>query len=476
MVSVSDRFRLERGQGELDFVDVNVDGDTRLFVDPRALRLIPTPWGEWCVSLIQDFFRTVLEAIRDDRMDDAWTLLAGLREPNETHLGMSQGKARGSALGPQLAAAIRDSLAETDAAISGRLEDLEETALLVPLVDRDRVSDIATNLIREPLIQYTQLAAEHYGIELSADIDSGPLWDPGSKSWTAVFTELPVVKSGKLLLVPKAIVRRHLDYRADEYRDHYLLTLIQEEEVAAGGELVRTLMSGEVRPPYKKTLKEMFGTNKPAIARLTREHPDALDRYRAAKRQKITPPMSHEDFFLEGLGDPPELDSLLAKVRALAPGREDADGYHKAIEAFLTALFYPSLTLPQIEYPIHRGRKRIDIAYANVAQRGFFGWIGNHYPSAQIFVECKNVSEDPANPELDQLAGRFSPRRGKVGLLVCRGIEDKALMTARCRDASDDDRGYIIALDDDDLETLARQLQEEKRLGLLRERFEALIA
>jgi hypothetical protein len=48
-------------------------------------------------------------------------------------------------------------------------------------------------------------------------------------------------------------------------------------------------------------------------------------------------------------------------------------------------------------------------------------------------------------------------------------------MATRCRDTVDDDRGFILSLDDDDLGTLVQQLKETGHLTLLRERFEALI-
>lgn len=476
MKRISEHYNLGRDQSRLDFVDVNLEGDTPLFVDPRALRLVPTPWGTECVSLVQHFFRTVLRAIREERMDDAADLLAQLSEPNETHLGLSVGKAQGNAMGAELAVEVRDALAETDAAISGRLEDLEETALLVPKVDRDRISDITTNLIREPLIDYTQLAAEHYGIPLVDDVDSGPLWDPTESEWDSRLVSLPVAGGGKLLLVPKAIVRRQLDFRSGEYLDHYLLPYVQEALLSAGSELVRTLKSGERRPPYKKTLKELFGTRKLDIARLTREYPDALDAYRAAKDQNLAPPLTHEDFFEEGVGELPDFDALLAAVRAIPKGSDHSTAYEHAIEDLLTALFYPGLTSPVFQHRIHDGRKRIDIAFSNVAQRGFFGWLLQHHPSMQIFVECKNYSEDPVNPELDQLSGRFGINRGKVGFLVCRTIEDKSTMTARCKDTAADGRGFIIALDDTDLSTLVEQLTTTGRLDLLKERFDALIS
>lgn len=471
---VSEYFQLNRHQGELDFVDVDIRGDTPVYVDPRALRLLTTDWGQECVSLVQHFFRTVLEAIRAGDDLRAQRLLAGLHEPNETHLGLSADHARGSGLGAGLARDVWEALSETDAAVTGLLQDLEDTALLVPGIDRDRISDITTNIIRQPLIRYTQDACEHYGMPLCEGVNSGALWDQQNSTWTSALVSLPMTSEGKLLLVPKAIVRKTLDYDRSEYLSHYLLTTLQEVELAAGSELVQLLKNGSHRVT-KKSLREKYGSNKAAIARLTQEHPEALENYRAHKRRHFKEPLTHEEFFVEGLGEEPELEALLEAVTAIPSGRDTATEYHRAIENFLTALFYPNLTSPQIEYPIHDGRKVIDISYANAASRGFFGWLAKHYPCAMIFIECKNYTSDPANPELNQLSGRFSPRRGQVGLLVCRGIEDKERMAARCRDTADDGRGYVLALDDGDLRELLDQYQATGELALLRERFDALI-
>jgi hypothetical protein len=103
--------------------------------------------------------------------------------------------------------------------------------------------------------------------------------------------------------------------------------------------------------------------------------------------------------------------------------------------------------------------------------------VAQHHPAANVFVECKNYSGDPGNPELDQLAGRFSPTRGKLGLLCCRTFDDKALFVQRCRDTALDDRGFIIALDDDDLLALLRLRgagQNAEIFRFMRERFEEL--
>jgi hypothetical protein len=71
-----------------------------------------------------------------------------------------------------------------------------------------------------------------------------------------------------------------------------------------------------------------------------------------------------------------------------------------------------------------------------------------------VIFECKNYASDPVNPELDQMTGRFGAKRVNFGIIVCRKIEDRALMLRRCKDAMLDDRGWILVFDDYDIKKL----------------------
>lgn len=479
---VSQYFKLGRSQGALDFVDVDLETDIPVFLSPRALGELPTAWAQECASSIQDFFAHVLSLIRKDENIAAEQLLRFLREPNETHLGLSRDKPAGRALGDGSAHDVWAALATSEAAKSGLIQELEDTVLLVPGIGPDIISDITTNLIRGQLIKYTQDMCAYYGIPMNDNVTSGNIWNPTTKRWNFGFARLPIAGHyGKLLLVPKAIVRLGIGLDGSEYYRHYLLERMVYEEEREHSGLVRLIKGGPRRGEYgvtKTDLIENYGSSKEAVIEQTMRFPDVMLAYKAAKADEPFLPLSHEQFSdIEGR-ESVNWEALIDAVVSTPVGKQAATAYENAIEALLTALFYPALTSPTKQDKIHAGRKRIDITYANMGVAGFFKWLQGHYSSAMIFVECKNYGAEIGNPELDQLSGRFSPSRGQVGLLVCRSIADRSILAQRCRDTANDHRGFIIALDDQDLVAL---VEERKAPGasmeytVLRDRFRKLI-
>lgn len=120
-------------------------------------------------------------------------------------------------------------------------------------------------------------------------------------------------------------------------------------------------------------------------------------------------------------------------------------------------MFAPSLTRPKKEQDIDEGRKRIDISFHNSATDGFFSKLVNQhkYIVPYVPIECKNYTDDIANPEFDQMLGRLNRRRGMFGIIVCRTIVDRGAVLKRCQDAvKNDPEKAIVVLDDLDIKKL----------------------
>ncbi|MGO7282119.1 hypothetical protein ACCT25_06990 [Rhizobium ruizarguesonis] len=169
-------------------------------------------------------------------------------------------------------------------------------------------------------------------------------------------------------------------------------------------------------------------------------------------------------------------EALIQGLQAIPAGNDDASRYHHHAMAICTFLFHPQLITPVKEYELHEGRKRLDIRFTNAAETGFFNamMISPQGRALSIPVECKNYRKEMRNPELDQLAGRFSHHRGFVGLLLCRSMDNRDRIVAGCRDTANDGRGFMLVLEDADLIKMLRFVQNNSRGRidqLLHERF-----
>lgn len=451
---VSQYFKLGRDQTTLDFVDVPIGNDTAVFLDPSRLRSLQSTWASECNSILQHFFESLLQHLSTNNEQEGINMLAALTEKNEFHLGFSTGISDGRAFGKGYAREVWNAMKKSLASKTGILQDLEDTCLFIEGIGPDRISDAVCNIIRGPLIKYTQDVCNYYGIPLTQDVPSGPIWNVDLEVWEDNLVPLPITKFGKLLLVPKLVVRQRLVYDSSKYFTHHLLPAMIESEKHLNSGLVHTLKNGRKRVT-KKDLKEKYGANKLTIVRETLRHPNALIEYRE-KAKRTSQPITHELLAEIGNIALPNFTNLLSAVTQIPTGKKDATNYENAIEKLLSALFFPSLSSPTKQHNIHDGRKRIDITYVNNPVSGFFAWVSQHYPSSHIFIECKNYGKEIENPEFDQLAGRFSPNRGQVGLLVCRSVKNPAKLAASCKDIANDKRGYVIVLSDSDLTLLVK--------------------
>lgn len=451
-------------QAEVDFVDVDLETDTQLYLCPYAIEIRSDEWSADCGDLIRSFFAEVLAQLRAEEDGRVTHLLGHLHEPNETRLGQSSGRPSGRGLGPNKALLLGEALRRSRAFHTGLLNDVAEAELFIHGVGRDTISDMTTNIIRGKLAAYTTEQCELHNVPVSDVRTIGPSWNPQRLNWEATVYRLPLYRGRPILLVPKSCVRYRMSIDSQEFYNYHMVEFLQAEYLNAGSALVHTFKDGRTTV-YKKSVKEVHPLIKDDLADFVREHPQVLDRYKqlAGAKGPLGPSELDQEFREDVFAD-----VLIERLQTIPSGSDNATAYHQLSIGIMTFLFHPDLITPVKEYEQHQGRKRVDIVFTNAAQDGFFHrrMAAPQTRSLSVFVECKNYTRDIANPELDQLAGRFNLRRGQFGFLLCRSIENRDRIYLSCRDTVLDGRGYMLALEDSDLVAMLTMVRNGQRQHL----------
>lgn len=465
MPKISGILRLRKTQRELDFIDIDPNKDKQVFLNPFTLSTREDPFSINAYRTITSFFQQNLELIQNGDIQTARENFQHLNEPNETCLGLSKGKPRGRGMGDINTDQLFESILESEAVKSGLIEDLADTAIFIPKIGRDKVSDMSTNILRLNLIEYTQTQCKLLGVPLTPDVPSGFFWDIKHHRWSEIRTEMLIIKGRKILLVPKGTVSYVKEFTPGKYHNEYALTFLQEDHLLRNTKLVQKTYNknGSIRRRFvtkKSLIEEVLPEDKLLLAEFTTRYPKIFKDFRQKTALKIEP-LSNDEF--ENIDENQLIDHLIRTLESIPPGSAQAGRYHSLMIGILEFIFYPSLINPTKELEINEGRKRIDICFDNGASsRGFFYRVQHAFeiPCPYIFFECKNYSEDLDNPVLDQMVGRFSPNRGKFGIIICRNIDNESLFMKRCSDSYKDQHGLIIPLTDNDI-TLVLQKKKE---------------
>ena len=443
---ISEIFDLNAGQFELDFVNIDIEKDTPLFLDPHFLGVRSDQWSVAASRTLRSFFQKFIDLVQAGNVDLARSLFNHFHEPNETCLGVSSGRPNGRAIGEIDGQKLFDSIIQSRAIRTGLVSDIEDFRIFVHGIGRDKVSDMTTNIIRKHLVDYTISQCRLWGIPLRANVPAGMYWDPVSRSWANQYSEMLVIDGRRVLLTPKAVVSYSKVYSHEKYHNDFVLSYLQREHVRQGSIFVQFRKNGS---PYvtKQDLKDN-------VAPLNKDFLDWV---------RITSASLTNEEIEEYYSDISQSDIaayLINRIQNTDSGSDHATDYHRLAVGVLEFLFYPKLCSPVVEQEINQGRKRIDIVFENAARSGILNGLHaiHNIPCPYIFVECKNYSKDVRNPEIDQLTGRFSVNTGKVWFLLCRNIDDFNLFCNRCRDSYEAGRGLILPIVDDDLIGLLRRI------------------
>lgn len=456
MARITEIFNLNKTQYEIDFIDIDTQFDTQMFIDPYWISKQDNEFTIRCDSLIKSFFTQLITLIKESKMQKALKLCENLRESSDVCLGYAKQRGTsGSGMGPAI---IRDfcfALKRSVAVENDILVNIEDVKVFLENIDVDRISDMVANIIRKPLLEYTELQCKNYNIPM-VDDHSNYYWDGKNLSWERVNCRHLIINGKKILLVPKAIVSSANKYTNFNFVQHYILNALQEYHLAEKTSLVQKRKNGAqyvTKKSIRESLeKENINIDKSFCESFAIDHPEVFNLFKKEIIQKYLESID-QDKKVEKDSIIENAKSLKERLLKILPGKKEESVYQEIIFDIIIFLLGDRICNPYKEVKIHNGRKRVDIGCLNCSKEGVLRDIVDIYRLnlTLIMFECKNYTNDVANPEIDQLAGRFSPTRAQSGFLVFRKIENYDLLIKRCQDTYRDQRGLIIPLTDDDI-------------------------
>ena len=243
---------------DVPFIDVDVHGDIRLFVDAHAIRLAAEHgdgYAQSGITHIDSFFGFIVDAIlignEDDRLK-AKALLSKFHEPRETRLGLSASGFSGNGGAEVVGTRIWDMLSTDVRALLevGIGRHIEMMPIFVPGVANDITSDLTTRIVFSVLAEYTREQMENFPELAGArPIGAGSVhqvWSLSEANWVEQNEVLPVVDGHPLLLVPKDWASPNLLFNMSRYHQVSALGFVSDDRM--------TVIDGKVNRPRKKDL------------------------------------------------------------------------------------------------------------------------------------------------------------------------------------------------------------------------------
>ena len=286
----SEHFKLNKNQADLDFVDVPLETDVPLYLDPYSFKISNDAWYIHCHNLVVGFFQKLVGTIQDEDDRTALRLLGSLNEPNEARLGLSKGKSQGRGLGKLKAQQLLLQFKNSNAVKSGKLSDLDDCELMIPGISNDIISDIAINLVRGMLIDFTQQQCRLHNVPMRR-VAAGNVWHEGDIEWRGMYAELPIYGHEQILLIPKQCVRYRVAADHQEYYRHFVLEFLKQEHLDSNTSLVRTIQGGKrkgERYVQKNDVSERNPCSKEYLFEFSEDHPEVLRNYKNFLAQKST--------------------------------------------------------------------------------------------------------------------------------------------------------------------------------------------
>jgi hypothetical protein len=403
----------------VDFVIPRVGIDVPVGIDPFLLFKSRDAEYRQLHKILVDAFNAGIDAIRRGRISEAERIF-NFPEVSAIGLGYTQRSKRGSGVGAHLTALIIETLVGSPSLLERGIRHVEEMQLVSAGIGPDRVSDIAANILKRFLIDYTKRQCAIWNITLTSSVPVGHVYDQESRDWEDSYENLPVSPSdgSPILLVPRRLVRvlpwiNYDDFVRTEFSSY----------LAARRESMRKSKN----TPPSETLASIEADQKAKqnVVIVTRRDIGLVERYVQSRERQAPSARPALDYIDEDACI--EAEALKRRLSAIAPGRDQAGDYQRLVLEILNHLFSPELIDGQPEVRTVDGTERRDIIFTNDSDESFWDYIRTAYAAIIIAFEAKNVGELDLTA-INQMATYLGDRIGRFGVIVTRQVTPRTVL------------------------------------------------
>ena len=285
MVRFSEHFSITPNQqGDLEFVDVRLDTDNQLFLDPTVMAVSRNERFRNWYSIVQSFIATTLTYYENGDLPLAQAIFNSSNESNEIFLGYSTSSPRGNGNTETSLTEVFNYVVREGILGGGIVERVEDLSIFVPKFGPDYLSDLVASLLKRELILFTVEQCAKHEINRTVELER-PFWNHNSRSWETITEMLPATPDGRpIVLVPKDIVVAEYAYSPLKYLSDIVAIRRQEYHRDNDTDLHkrREIENGFVNKKliYQEEIKEEGLTRKQYLIIRTREEVDQIRRFR----------------------------------------------------------------------------------------------------------------------------------------------------------------------------------------------------
>ncbi|MDN4619291.1 hypothetical protein QCD85_14375 [Paenibacillus sp. PsM32] len=284
----SEYFKLTQyNQRSFDFVDVLLNTDVLLFVDPLRMQIEKKDIKngllfQECNNVLDDFFSTILDLYTNNKKIEAKKKFDNSHEINYTHIGYSTGKSSGNGNTPEILGRVFDNIIDQRLIEDNVINTLFDLNIFIDDFGKDHFSDLVVSIILKQLSDFTIQQAQEYKLILEEEREIGQYWDINEHNWKVLRSKVLLDQSGKpIILLPKKITVKDYFYKPEKYISDKVLVWRQNYHKDHETDLSKLFKNGI---PSKKSIrnlevKEEGLTLKEYLIKMTKKNPNLIKEF-----------------------------------------------------------------------------------------------------------------------------------------------------------------------------------------------------